>query len=75
MKRYSKIIGAYDKVASLIFENDAELRDFETSLDSRNGERGREGGREGGMVMCYEMLDAYVSALTDCFYVMVGNLG
>lgn len=42
MKRYSKIIGAYDKVASLIFENDAELRDFETSLDSRNGERERE---------------------------------
>lgn len=28
--------------ASLIFENDAELRDFETSLHSGNGERERE---------------------------------
>lgn len=41
-QRGSKIIGAYDKVASLIFENDAELRDFETSLASRNGERERQ---------------------------------
>jgi hypothetical protein len=70
MKRYSKIIGAYDKVASLIFENDAELRDFETSLRERERESMRAHGyvlRNAGCIcFCLNGLVCHGTAIDPC---------